>query len=149
MMLASDFETFMVIFKRVIEVLQLAMNPADTIWKTREPEAVAIALGHLDSFIQSSKGFGYSAQIPAGQPENEDAEEHENSVPHLRGKFASFDQHLFSLFVLGLEKMQQAAPAEAAEQHGFVIYHPGGSDNLVQHGLGLDQLAVTKMLQAY
>ena len=72
MMLASDLETLVVVFQRVIKVLQLAMNPSNAVRKAREPEAVSIALGHLDSFVKGREGFGNSTKVTSGQAQDKE-----------------------------------------------------------------------------
>src|SRR5437870_10981065 len=70
MMCATHFETHMIVFARLVEVLQLAVNPADAIRKTRKPETIAVALSHLNSIIKCGQGFGHPAQISTRQPKS-------------------------------------------------------------------------------
>src|SRR5436309_14042249 len=70
MMCATHFETHMIVFARLGKVLQLAMNPADAIRKTRKPETIAVPLGHPNSIVECSQGFGYPTQISSGQPQS-------------------------------------------------------------------------------
>src|SRR5206468_7116375 len=70
MMRAADFKTAVIVFARLVEVLQLAVNPADAIRKTRKLETIAVALSHLYSIIKCSQGFGHPTKISTRQPKS-------------------------------------------------------------------------------
>ena len=66
-MRAAYFETEVIVFARMFEVLQLTMNPANTVREARKPETIAVALGHPNSIIECSQGFGDPTQVPTRQ----------------------------------------------------------------------------------
>src|SRR6266404_6371504 len=46
MMLTANPQSFLIMFQRALEVMQLAMNPPNAIGHARIPKQVAIATGH-------------------------------------------------------------------------------------------------------
>src|SRR5437870_7455787 len=111
-MFAARLKTPVIVFERVIEVLQLAMNPANAVRQTRKPEAVTVALGDLNSFIQRGQGFGDAAKVSPSQAKSEERKEQEEPIAHFRSELFRFHQHFFSAFVFGLKEVQQTAPPQ-------------------------------------
>ena len=70
--LARDLKALLVPFERLIEVLQLAMDPPDAVRHAREPEAIAVSSAHRHRLVERRQGVRHSPSVPSDEPQPEE-----------------------------------------------------------------------------
>src|SRR2546428_7442977 len=109
-MLAPDCEPLLVVVQSAVEVLELAMNPADTIGHAWEPKEVTVPLRPLYRLVERCECFRHPSQISLGQAEKEKRGQQQKSIAQLRGKTGGLCGEFYCAFILGLEEIQAGAP---------------------------------------
>src|ERR1043165_4929837 len=120
-MMARNVNAFVVVLVRRLEVVELAINPADTIRKTRMPEHIAIATRLVERFVQRRERRRHLALVPLRETKKEQRRQHQKPVTQFRSKSQGFVDHFDRKGILGLKEVQTRTPRQPATQSRLVI----------------------------
>src|SRR5262249_19670566 len=69
--LPRDLETLLIPRQRLLEVLELAMDPPDAVGEAREPEAIAVPSGKCHGLMERRQGVRHPPTVALDQPQVE------------------------------------------------------------------------------
>ena len=120
-MLPGDLNALPVVGDRLVEVSEFAVNPTDAVGHPSEDDAVAVALGHLQSLAQSLKRLRHPSLVTQSEAKEETALKQCEPVAQFRRQLQCFPYERLGALILGLEEMHYPAINQPADQRGLVV----------------------------
>src|SRR5207253_3359752 len=112
----GDLNALPVVGDRLVEVAEFAVNPTDAVGYPSEDDAVAVALGHLQSLAKSLKRRRHPPLVTQSEAKEEAALKQCKPVPQFRRKLQCFPYERLGALILGLEEMHHPAINQPADQ---------------------------------
>ncbi len=103
--LARDLKALLIPLERVMEVLQLAVEPPDAVRHARDPEPIAVPSGHLHRLMERRQGVRDPPTVALDKPEHKEADHEVERIAYFSSETEGFAQHRLGEFVLGLEEV--------------------------------------------
>ena len=115
--LPRDAHRLPIVLARAVEILQLAMKPAQLALEAREPERIAVAPRESDSFLEVLPSLADPTQVDLGVAREHEGHEGGRGVARLGGEGEGFREARLGLGVLGPPVVQGPPLEEGAHEH--------------------------------